>query len=151
MLKKSSIGSLFSGAEVSKLQSAGQILPTCFPNAVLLVHSHVHLCTSFLRLLWHYSGKGGYNRSHMVCKAYSIYFLCLSRNILTITPLQDISKPLSTMLKSHHGLITNSIFSILFHQLPLFIPIETPYFSIFTHVIFLQLELFPQYHFQNKF
>lgn len=94
---------------------------------------------------------GSFNRSHMVRKAYSIYFIFLSRNILTITPLQDISKPLSTMLKSHHGLITNSIFSILFHQLPLFIPIDTPYFSIFTHIIFLQLELFPQYHFQNKF
>lgn len=136
MLKKSSIGSLFSGAEVSKLQSAGQILPTCFPKCSFIgtqPRPSVYLfstaaCTTVIKL-------GSFNRSHMTHKAYNIYYLCLSRNILTITPLQDILKPLSTMLKSHHSLITNSISSILFHQFPFLIPTDTLYFSIFTHLL----------------
>ena len=144
MLKKSSIGSLFSGAEVSKLQSAGQILPTCFPKCSFIGTQP----RPSVRLFYGCFGAtviklGSFNRSHMARKAYSIHFLCLSRNILTITPLQDISRPLSTMLKSHHGLITNSIFSILFHQFPLFIPIDTPYFSIFIHIIFSNWNYFP--------
>lgn len=136
MLKKSSIDSLFSGAEVSKLQSATQILPTCFPKCNFIgtqSRPSVYIfstaaCTTVIKL-------GSFNRSHMARKAYSIYGLCLSRNILTVTPLQDISKTLSMMLKSHHGLITNFISSILFHQFPLFTPTDTPYFSIFTHIL----------------